>query len=265
MFQLGSIFSCRSTMNPITSLNFDNIKFEAPVRHNLMPENKIYYTQALKYQDDILVIPTNWFYSNGLFVSLEKYDVLTPISADILNILRKIESIAISNGLQLPSEYQHHSNNIKNVFRPTPERNSLYLKLAQNAAFFDRNTKCIGRQDLKMGDYRVAIHIKGLYIGPHGSDNIASLQLRILQIQYVPNIPQCIFTALPIAQPSNIIEIKMPNQTVDESSNSNTGSTTGKKSRKPKLQRQNAMIENQSEQVMETLSDDFFKEVLSNN
>lgn len=241
------------------SLNFNDIKFEAPVRIDLVSANKHYYTQSLKYQGKDLVIPTEWFYSEGISTLYDQNEILTPISKDILSILRKIEDIAISNGLQLPPGFEDVSNTGHGLLKPIPEKSNLYLKLARNAVMYDKHCKPIKKADLQMGNYRVAIHVKGLYIGKHSNDKIVSLQLRIIQVQNEANIPQCIFTSLPIPMTQNDIETKVTSLATKE----NTG--TGKKSRKHKLQRQNALTEPQSEQVMETLSPEFFNEILSNN
>ena len=240
------------------------------MRYDLASENRCFYTQALKYGIKDLLIPTEWFYSKGIEESKfdRKSEMLVPISYEHLNILKKIESIAITNGLQIPSDFQSLVNNRSNeeIFKFMGDRKNMYIKFDSNAVAYDKGCKPMKIEDMQMGDYRVAIHVKGLYIGPHAGDKLASLQLRITQVQNSPNIPQCIFCALRSTPTVTATEVPPMPQTNIE--NISTAQNSNKKGRKPKLQRQNALSEQQiqqEQQAMETLTSDFFNEVLSNN
>ena len=85
------------------------------------------------------------------------------------NILKTIEDVAVNKGLQLPAEFQIPNIPDEAIFRRTLPKPHLILKCAFNIAFFDQNGKNISFQDLKMGNFRVAIHVVGIYIGKHGS------------------------------------------------------------------------------------------------
>ena len=64
------------------------------------------------------------------------------------------------------------------------------------------------------GNYRVVFKIIGLYMGNHGmTDNLASLQVRIIQVQYQPSTPPRYFDMMvPIPKPQMSLpaEVKLP-------------------------------------------------------
>lgn len=98
--------------------------------------------------------------------------------------LIKIENVAISSALKLPPKYQNFANmpNEK-LFKRTPEINKICLKLASQVSCYDEKCMNIKMEDLKMGKFRVDIHIKSLYIGVHDNGKYFSLHLSTVQIQ----------------------------------------------------------------------------------
>ena len=101
------------------SINSKDVKFEAPVRNDLAIENRHYYTQSLKYQDQDLLLKTEYFHSNGFQKSFEKNSLLVPLSTDMYNILKTIEDVAVDKGLQLPAEFQIPNIANEAIFRRT--------------------------------------------------------------------------------------------------------------------------------------------------
>ena len=266
-------------MSYLEQVNCDELKFEDPVVHELSGLARHYYTQALKYSGQDLIVPTQWFPSDGFTSTYDRKELKVPLTKELFEFIQQIEEIAILKGLQLPSEYKPLTVNASNadLFKRTAERPSLYLKTVPNLVCYDKNCKQIAEEELKMGNYRAAIHLKGLYIGPHNNEKLVSLQLRIIQVQNQPIIPQCVFMGLPCS-PSKCFAVS--NSAVEKvkqvekespvevapAAASKTGNA--KKARKPKLQRQNAMSEAQVQEeqhAMETMSAEFFEDVLKNN
>ena len=180
--------------------NVSNVKFEAPIRHELRESGRFYYTQNLKCQGQDLVVPSEWFTSNGLKDGLDinKKELLVPISNDLRQTLTNIETVAINEGLRMPAEITGHQrvSNVE-VFKhlPLAQREKLFLKLNHDVVCFDKQRKPIAFDKMQAGEFRVMILIKGLYIGHHPANDgkLASLQLRIAQIQNIPKIVHCLF------------------------------------------------------------------------
>ena len=130
----------------------------------------------------------------------------------------------------------------------------MFLKLNADVACFDKNKQLLNLSQMSYGDYRVIILVKGTYIGIHGnSGKLASLQVRVAQLQFVPISPPCYFSMFTMTPPVE----KADNSQVTQSGEVPKEQPVNKKSRRPKLTRQNAMIENRQEQNMESQSDDF--------
>ena len=122
--------------------------------------------------------------------------------------------------------------------------NHIYVKLNHDTMFFNKLCMTIKKEDLSYGEYRVILHVKGLYIGIHGQGpKLASLQFRICQVQFNPIAIQCLFNA-PTLPPQNMAAMNPPETPQP--------GQTKKLTRRPKLQRQNAVIETKA-QEMETM------------
>ena len=234
-------------------MTFDasNIKFEEPIRHELLSLGRHYYTQKLNCKGNDLLFTSDWFRSSGISRSMDKKpEILVKNFTAINSLLNSIEDVAVQQ-LKLPQEYQHVGPN-EPVFKRQAKLPSMYVKLNPDFACFDKNMQVMNYPQLSYGDYRVIIHVKGIYIGIHGnSGKLASLQVRVAQLQFVPLSPPCYFSMLPMP---NLPSEKANNSQVDEVIKE---APLNKKSRRPKLTRQNAMIENRQEQTMEIQSEDF--------
>ena len=71
----------------------------------------------------------------------------------------------------------------------------IYLKFDDNFKVYNFDREEIEDRDLKSGEYKAIIKIKGVYYGPHGGlDKLASLQLSIIQLMYKPDFDEdCLF------------------------------------------------------------------------
>ena len=274
----------------LTNLNLNNLKFEEPVCNVLQSLNRHYYTQALKLNDGDLIIPTEWFFANGLKNTIDnKRELKVTITPEFRTNLRSIEEMAIRGGLKLPSDFQTPHTNAE-IFKCLPDHNSLYIKFNYDAACFDRSGQLLKFESLSMGDYRAMIHVKGLYIGYHPSQKLVSLQLRIVQLQYVPRMPQCLFAAvpMPVASPVTPSFTSLPISTsrngmpetpqpgvaaaplnqLAQLAQSVQSAQPSKRGRKPtKLQRQNAVvidgkIQAEEHRKVDAIPPDFFHDAL---
>ena len=241
-----------------------------PVRNELPNLNRFYFTQDLKYHNEDVFLTTNWFNSSGLKESIDKkMEMLVPMSGENLAVLKSIEETAMRDGLKLPVEFQT-SHGIEAIYKRLPAKPNLYIKLHPDASCFDKNCRPIKHDALRMGDFRVIIHVKGLYIGYHPTGKLVSMQLRIAQIQNIPRIPHCMFTPIssatlnntyqqPTAPVFNVPETPQPGVEAVSLAPNN------KKGRKPKLQRQNAVVEakiqQQEHRKMESIPADFFNDL----
>ena len=235
--------------------------------------NRVYYTQNIKYQGQELVLPTEWFNSNGIKESIDgKNEILVSVPSNYMSLIKVIENLAINGGLVIPSEFQVNVANDA-IFKHTPALPRLYIKLHHEAMFFDQNCRPLKLKDLAMGDFRAMIHVKGLYIGHHPSGKLASLQLRVIQLQNIPRIRPCMFAPVAASNlndnrswynnPSMVANTLVPPQTPQPGAEP---VTLTKKGRKPKLNRQNAISEakiqqRQEQRKMDTLPSDFFNDL----
>ena len=243
-----------------------NIKFEAPVRHELRDGSRCYYTQDLKFQGGELLVQTEWFQSSGVKDGLESYkkEMLVPISNELRQLLKEIETLAIDEGLRLPAEfggYQKPPSNA-NIFKhlPLTDREKLFVKLNYDAVGFDKYCKPFAFDKMQTGQFRAVIHVKGLYIGNHPANDgkLASLQMRITQIQNDPKSVQCLFKGNNSTLASTFSAVPQTPQPAVEPV---PLTQPAKKGRKPKLQRQNAVTDANQNQELSRLPPDFFNDL----
>jgi hypothetical protein len=252
-------------------VNFNDLKFEAPVLNQLVTLNRHYYTQNLKYRGNDLYIQTDWFRANGTKDTFDhKKELMVTLPSDFRMLLKGIEDFAIRDGLKLPMEFQSNLSN-EEIFKHIPERTNLYLKMHHEVACFDKAGHLMKMDALTTGDYRAVILVKGLYIGFHPTGKLVSLQLRIAQLQFIPRVPQCMFVPVPnfhlpqASVASNMIRVPETPQAGAESMP--LSQATNKRGRKPaKLQRQNAISEGKIQQEehrrLESVPADFFQDAM---
>lgn len=230
--------ACRSVQTSTTILNANDIRFEAPVAHELSHNQHAYYLQNIKFQGKDLLLTTDWFDSTGVKESFEwKKEIQTSLSPDVVNLIRKIEDFAINGGLVLPKEFESQLGNA-DIFKRLPANGPLHVRVHHNAQFFDQNCVLKKAQDMGFGKYRAIIHVKAIYIG-HTTSKVAQLQLRVMQLQHIPQVPCCLFAPVSKAEENRVPQ----NQSTDSVKPDVSQTTLKKGSRKPKLQRQNTTID----------------------
>ena len=248
---------CRLSME--TALNAKLLKFDPLERHELNSVNRHYYTQRLQYNDNDLMLQVDWFKSEGIRHGFDKKpEMLIPVSQVFNKNLKLVEDEAIRQ-LKLPADLQNSLSN-ENAFKHLPLLKYVYAKLNRDTVVFNKYCTVLKKEALTYGEYRVILHVKGLYIGPHGQANkLASLQLRICQIQFCPIIVECLFNTplAPVGQSQNTTVMNPP-QTPQPGQS--------KKLKRPtKLQRQNAVIEKPIRQIdqrpVEQFPADFFSDL----
>ena len=196
------------------TFNPSDIKFEEPVCHPILSLGRHYYTQALKCKGNDLLLTSECFLSHGVSCNHmdNKPEIKVKNCQGIVNVLHAIEETAMKQ-LKLPSEYQH-TGAIQPIFKRLPTSSNLFFKLSHDAVFFDKNKNMIQPVNAGYGNYRVILKVVGIYIGPHGNtEKLASLQVRIIQLQYDNANPQCFFDLMvPIPKPQSTLptEVNFP-------------------------------------------------------
>ena len=258
--------SCRST----TTI-FKDLKFEDPIRTDL--QGRHYYTQALKHEQGNICLMTDWFESGGARMFDKKLQMNVTFTKENLELIKYLEDFAINRGLKLPVEYQINVP-IEHVFKRLPlNKPNLIVKIDFDGVCFDKTCSQMQLLPELFGDYRVIVQVKGLYIGPHSNDKLVSLQLRIVQLQFVPKKRACMFSFassltfgnLPNAMTSPALVNSQVPQTPQPASEVTAPLAANKKGRKPKLQRQNAVVEQQvhpaEHHALESMPPDFFTDI----
>lgn len=220
-----------------SSVDPNLVRFEAPELQVLSgKEARHYYTQRLTYNNSILCLQTDIFEGVGLrYSNPQKPEMLIRMNETLRKTILTLQDEAIKH-LKFPEEFKVEDGKKKDYFKLiSPNCGTIFAKLTPETQVYDPKCQPFPKEALSFGNYRVIIHIPGIYIGPHGNtSNLASLQFKVLQIQYLPIIKPCMFTPMTPDEANvaydKIIEPMETNKT-----------ETKKKGRKPKLQRQNAM------------------------
>lgn len=235
--------------------------------HELNNVGRSYYFQPLKVNGQDLFLTSEWFRSDGIKYGLDKKpEILFTVGILIRSILNIIEGIAIKQ-LKVPQEIlkafnvQNLSN--KDLYRFLHQANNLYGKLTYDCTCFNTRRKLVKKEDLGYGEYRVIVHVRGLFIGSHSQENkLASLQLRITQMQFREVDVPCLFEPSPSFnfQTGNSLPTQgQVTPITNKSSNPGTAPGASKKGRKkPVVQRQNAMVEGSPPPFMENIPAEFF-------
>ena len=253
------VFICRSVQTAVTNFNLKDIRFEAPVAHELSQSKRVYYLQDIKFQDKDLLFATDWFHGTGPKEGFEKkLEILVTLPPVLVDLLQNIELLAINGGLVIPKEFETNLPNA-DIFKRLPAIPNLYMKLHHEARYFDQNCMPKKAQDMNIGRYRAIIHVKAIYIGHHPSNKLAQLQLRVMQLQHMPQVVGCMFGPMAggmphdshpmgIPKPQNVLTAESVMAEVSENVAPadvvmpEAAQSAPKIGRKPKVQRQNAMV-----------------------
>jgi len=234
-------------------LKSENLQFGEPLlKEVLTPNNeRCFYLQDIQHHNQNFYIQSDWFVSDPPKVNAyNKAEILVKNTSDIKDILQFIVDAAAVNA-QLPNEDVYsEAKEKKDLFRPIPNTDYIYVKIDKGIQCFDRFCKPISYESLSFGRYRAIIHVKCMYYGRHGEEPYkASLVLKVVQLQYEKQSVPCLFydttqslvnelvSHPPLATSTPIKE--------DSATNPSTATSDGKKKRgrRPRLQRQNAMTE----------------------
>ena len=225
-------------------LDTQALQFEEPVRYELNGGEKQYYIQDIKYSGRDMYLQSDWFLSEGPRknnFNSAKPELLVKVDKNLKEVMKALENVAKTKVIY-PAEYQIDSNQKENYFKCLPDEKSfMFGKIGQGIQCYDKNLKAMTFDKLVYGNYRVIFMVKGIYIGSHGStDHLASLHLKIMQIQCQPlNLP-CLFSLVPpvasTSQKASLMDITPASTAVATPQGK-------KKARRPRLQRQNATVE----------------------
>lgn len=260
-------------LNSVSNFNVNEVKFDPPVCNQLVNLNRHYYTQSLKFRGNDLYLHTDWFRSSGIKKTFDsKSEILVTLTPEFRFALKSIEELAVRDGLKLPVEFQSNLSNDE-IFKHLPERETFYLKLNYDATCWDKYATLMKQDAATAGDYRAVVHVKGLYIGHHPSGKLVSLQLRIVQLQFIQSNGNCMFakTSSGNKAPITVFVPETPQPGADLGIAPLTAPLTQvKRGRKPanklQLQRQNAITEARVQQEearrLENVPADFFTDAM---
>ena len=263
--------------------------FGEPLRCELQSLGKAYYLQNLTLDNGGLnvLITSDWFQSDGIKTGVNnKAEMMFKTSGIVRSYLNAIEASAIHQ-LKIPIDLVHEhgiSNDIPapSLYRALSQSEYLYAKLERDCPIFNMKRNIIKKEETGFGEYRILLHVKGLYIGSHSTPGkLASLQMRINQIQYKEASMTCLLEPMAglcrIRMDSASMPLPMPASTPTPIATSTPTKaapptvvpSAPKKARqrqKPMLQRQNAISDSQIinqafTQSSENGASDFFVEM----
>ena len=278
-----------------TSTSTYKIHFSDPIAQTIESNGKKYYMQTVTNDGKDVFICSDWFRSEGIKPGFDKKpELLFKTVGKVRDVLNVIEHEAVRQ-LRMPPELVSNLSltesqlDVKTIYKPVHSGDVMYAKLHRDCSFFNLKREVIKKTDLEYGEYRVVIHVKGLYIGNHPEKGVtASLHIRIFQIQYRELNVQCLFdltsgiVSSPLSQsnaqniptdaPTPIFQSSYPPPPTEQPLTTNTKktqqpSTTNKKNGRGKskagLMRQNgtATVEALQQVPMEALPNDFFADL----
>ena len=237
--------------------------FYDPLLCELNIPGKHYHLQKLATSDgNEVFITTDWFRSDGIKSAFgNKSEIAFKVTGTVREILNDIETEAIVQ-MKIPIEViQRHNiqadTPLHTLYRKLNSSEYLFGKLERDCVFFNARRQLIKKEDTGFGDYRVLLHVKGLYIGPHTQEGkLLSLHMRIVQIQHREVSMACLLdpfpglTRNPTLAALNSAPVPIATSTPITAKPPVCPGAPVKKPRgrqaKPALQRQNAVMETSS-------------------
>ena len=251
------------------------IHFSDPICHTIESSGKRYYMQNATNNGQDIMICSDWFRSEGIKPGLDKKpELMFKTSGRVRDVFNAIESEAVRQ-LRMPPELLAQmgvavgQTDNKMLYKPIYNGDFMYAKLHRDCSFFNARREMIKKSDLGYGEYRVVVHVKGLYIGSHNENGaLASLHVRVFQIQFREVNVACLFESAVGLLSANSTHNTPPETPVSnpslpaqgQSSSSSTKKNV-RKSAKPPLTRQNAattVIEPMQQAPDEVLPSEFF-------
>ena len=180
-----------------------NIHFSDPVPHIIESNGKKYYMQNATNNGQDIMIVSDWFRSDGIKPGFDKKpELMFKTAGRVRDALNVIEGEAVRQ-LRMPPDMLAQSGvdaqptDNKMLYKPLYNGDFMYAKLHRDCSFFNTRREMIKKTDLGYGEYRVVAQVKGLYIGSHNENGaLASLHVRILQVQYREVNVACLFEPL---------------------------------------------------------------------
>ena len=178
--------------------------FKAATVHELQSLGKSYHLQRLVMDNDQDVLLTSdWFRSDGIKTGMNnRPEMLFKAVGPVRDILNSIESEACRQ-LKIPQSLIRergisHKTPMANMYRPLNQMDYLFARIHRDCVIFNTRHQVIRKEECGFGEYRVLVHVTGIYIGDHAQDSkLASLQLRITQIQFREVSTVCLMEAMP--------------------------------------------------------------------
>ena len=257
--------------NPTAAATY-KIHFSDPVCHTIESSGKKYYMQNATSNGQDIMICSDWFRSDGVKPGLDKKpELMFKTAGRVRDVFNVIESEAVRQ-LRMPPELLAQMGVVAGqtdnqmMYKPIYNGDFMYAKLHRDCSFFNSRREMIKKSDLGYGEYRVVVHVKGLYIGSHNENGaLASLHVRIFQIQFREVNVACLFETS-----VGMVSLPCPHDTPPETPVTNPSvSTQGqpssstkkntRKNAKTPLQRQNpVVIEPVQQAPAETIPPEFF-------
>ena len=231
-----------------------NIHFHEPCMQLIDSVQKKYYMQKVTRNGENVIVLSDWFRCDGVRQGLDKKpEMIVEVSDNVRNQLNALEVEAVRQ-LQLTNEMLSEMGvtaapvNSEAIYKPIFKGNYMYVKLDRDCSLFNTHSEMMRKGDAGYGEYRVVLKVCGLYIGvTSGNSNLmASLQLRVAQIQFREIKVACMFDqmeALPStskiqqASPPPPPTPQAPKRTTQQPSGKQRAGAT-KKTTKPNLVRQ---------------------------
>ena len=129
------------------------------------------------------------------------------------------------------------------------EQPTMFLKgNLPNMMVYNYNGERVPIPNLRSGYYQFMMRTNTVYVGPHKSDcHVANLQLRLVQVRYSPVNPLDVTPSLPLNEDDDsAVSMTTQPATPKKSRKTTDCPPAPKKTRKPRLKRQNAIVDNSS-------------------
>ena len=172
-----------------------------PITNHEVPDATPHYRQHILYKDAKLRLLTPNFQAEGLKIKEHgpnNRSLLVPVAPWLRSQFDVVESFAREN-VNFPSKFLPSGE--RTVYKPLYRGDMMYIQISNWCQMF-RQAPTSNQCDainidtpLGRGTYNVTIEVPYAYIGPHKNGENFSLNLRVIQIYYMPEeLPAAIST-----------------------------------------------------------------------
>ena len=193
----------------------EEIYFSSP--RPVTTDNFTCYYQNASMDSKPLYVETSSFYSRGLNKSKFSDQMQLRIPEECTSTLIQIDEKA-KQALKCPP-------NFAKKWRKDFENKEIYKSLPYDKLFlkFSADWKCFNKEGevidiaLTAGNYRLVLHVIGIYIGNHGSTPyLASLQVKIKQVEFEPEGEESMFSKSKLCKSRGVVSPKLHTETLPE-------------------------------------------------